>query len=120
MRAPWRFLREGGIGALSISALSARAGVAPTSIYHHFGSKAGLITALTEHSRALNVAWFRARLAGQTTNEGLLEAYLSGVREMIVSNAAPLSLILGALGQAKSLSPKSPPCWLRRAARPGA
>jgi AcrR family transcriptional regulator len=39
-------LREGGLPNLNLRALSARTGVALSSVYHHFGSKSELLAAL--------------------------------------------------------------------------
>jgi AcrR family transcriptional regulator len=47
---------EGGLDALTISALTARSGVSNGSVYHHFGSRAGLFAVLYQESFADCVA----------------------------------------------------------------
>ncbi|XVS62577.1 TetR/AcrR family transcriptional regulator [Actinosynnema sp. CA-299493] len=47
---------EGGLDAVTISALTARSGVSNGSVYHHFGSRAGLLTVLYGESFAHCVA----------------------------------------------------------------
>ncbi|WP_179118209.1 TetR/AcrR family transcriptional regulator [Saccharothrix sp. ALI-22-I] len=47
---------EGGLDAVTISALTARSGVSNGSVYHHFGSRAGLFAVLYGESFAHCVA----------------------------------------------------------------
>ncbi|GAB3009360.1 TetR/AcrR family transcriptional regulator [Saccharothrix stipae] len=47
---------EGGLDAVTISALTARSGVSNGSVYHHFGSRAGLFSVLYGESFAHCVA----------------------------------------------------------------
>lgn len=47
---------EGGLDAVTISALTARSGVSNGSVYHHFGSRAGLLAVLYGESFAHCVA----------------------------------------------------------------
>jgi AcrR family transcriptional regulator len=50
---------EGGFGATSTAAVAARAGVSEGIVFHHFGSKQGLLTAVAEHyGRGLATAMF--------------------------------------------------------------
>ncbi len=56
-----RVLAEGGIEALTISAIAAKAGVYGSAIHYHFGSKEGLKTVLVE--QLLNDERLRAELA---------------------------------------------------------
>lgn len=52
---------EGGFDATSTAAVAARAGVSEGIVFHHFGSKQGLLTAVAEHyGRGLAVAMFEA------------------------------------------------------------
>jgi AcrR family transcriptional regulator len=49
-------VEEGGLDAVTISALTARSGVSNGSVYHHFGSRAGLFAVLYGESFAHCVA----------------------------------------------------------------
>lgn len=49
IRATTEILEAQGLGAVTIRAVATRAGVAPMSVYNHFGDKQGLLDAVAEH-----------------------------------------------------------------------
>ncbi|WP_128773581.1 TetR/AcrR family transcriptional regulator [Actinomyces oricola] len=49
IRATTEILEAEGLGAVTIRAVAAHAGVAPMSVYNHFGDKQGLLDAVAEH-----------------------------------------------------------------------
>ncbi|MBY8850092.1 TetR/AcrR family transcriptional regulator [Saccharothrix sp. MB29] len=48
--AALELVAEGGLDAVTISALTARSGVSNGSVYHHFGSRSGLFAVLYRES----------------------------------------------------------------------
>jgi AcrR family transcriptional regulator len=82
-------------GSLSIAQVCQRAGVQPPSLYHHFGSKEGLIAAAVE---AVGRGWLE-RIAASLPPEGDLDARLAaarrGWRSFIEAPDRPVTLLIG-------------------------
>jgi AcrR family transcriptional regulator len=85
-------LLERGYSGLSIAAVCERADVAPTSVYWHFGSKAGLMEAVLLRSGG-HADQIRRRAVRAATPEARLAALLEGVRGLVLSQ--PLGSLTG-------------------------
>jgi AcrR family transcriptional regulator len=85
-------LRERGYSGLSIASVCARADVAPTSVYWHFGSKAGLMQAVLARG-AGHAERIRRRVERAKTPEGRLRSLIAGIRELVRSQ--PLGSLTG-------------------------
>ncbi|MFE2276958.1 TetR/AcrR family transcriptional regulator [Streptomyces sp. NPDC059454] len=83
--AALRVYAESGEQGLTVSAVTAASGVSPGSLYHHFGSMDGLLTALL-------MRWLERLLAGMVTAleesdsaragvHALVQAYLAFIRD---------------------------------------
>ncbi len=75
-------LWEGGYPALSISAVCKRAEVSAASLYHHFGDKAGLMTAMIEASLGHASRRFFELIGEETRTLAKLERYVLAMREL--------------------------------------
>lgn len=64
---------EGGVDAVTISALTARSGVSNGSVYHHFGSRAGLFAVLYGESFAHCMAALAPALGDGDAERGVRE-----------------------------------------------
>ncbi|WP_033824631.1 TetR/AcrR family transcriptional regulator [Kitasatospora sp. MBT63] len=71
-------LTEGGGEALTFPALAARTGLARSSVYEYFRSRAAVIEALCEEDLPLWVAEIEAGMAACDTAEARVEAYVRG------------------------------------------
>ncbi|MBI1237793.1 MAG: TetR family transcriptional regulator [Alphaproteobacteria bacterium] len=98
-----------GYGGLSISAICARAGVAPTSVYWHFGSKAGLLAAMIERALIRDLDFYRTRVDAQPNLSSQLDSYLSAVAEGIRAGRTSAAVVFAALGEAASQAPEIVP-----------
>ncbi len=94
-------LGDHGYGALSISGICTRAGVSPTSLYHHFGDKAGLLSAMIDESLVRNTQRYLSSMAGLVSPLDQLDAFMASVRQVFVDDAQNSSAILSALSQAR-------------------
>jgi AcrR family transcriptional regulator len=75
------FARDGVSDAATQDIVS-EAGVAPTALYHHFGSKAGLFLAVAEEVYELFLSGLRSALDGVTDFDGALDALISRAGEL--------------------------------------
>lgn len=106
VEAGLEILGEDGYSGFSVSAVSKRAKISVTSLYHHFGDKAGLLAAMVDHSVAQNAEAFSARWrASQDPVEGLL-GFIAAARTFAVDRRRNSSAILLALSQARADSPE--------------
>lgn len=86
-------LRERGYAGLSISAVCERADVAPTALYWHFGSKAGLMEAVIARISGGHAERIRAEAAAAQTPAERLERMIAGIRALVTSQ--PLGSLTG-------------------------
>lgn len=98
-------LGEGGYGALSISAVCKRAGVAPTSIYWHFGDKEGLMAAMVKYSLRREFDNFMAAFEQKRSKELLIDAYFSVFRAQIVSDKPSCWAVISTLAEGRREAP---------------
>ena len=86
-------MAEGGYARTVMSAVCRRAGVRPPAIYHHYGSKDGLIASVVE---TVASAWLteleRASREGTTLDERVAAA-LRGWRALILDPQGPVLLL---------------------------
>ena len=85
-------LEERGYSGLSIAAVCERADVAPTSVYWHFGSKAGLMEAVLLRGGG-HAERIRELAAAEPTPAARLAALLAGLRGLVVGR--PLGSLTG-------------------------
>ncbi len=80
------FYRD-GFRAVGVDTIIARAGVAKTTLYHHFGSKNELVVAYLEQSNRRFWDWFEAAIAGPGTPRAKLAALFDAVARLAISPA---------------------------------
>ena len=105
-------LRRRGYAGLSISALCERAEVAPTAVYWHFGSKAGLMEAVIARISGHYVERIRAEAMAASAPSERLDRMISGIRSLVTTQ--PLGSLTGVavVGEGRHVTPE-----LRRALR---
>jgi AcrR family transcriptional regulator len=86
-------LEERGYAGLSIAALCEHAAVAPTAIYWHFGSKAGLMEAVLGRIDGGFVERIRVDVAATTDPDERLDRLIAGIRELVTTQ--PLGSLTG-------------------------
>ena len=101
-----QLLSEEGYGALSISAICKRANVSATSLYHHFGDKAGLLKEMVETALEHNVALLTGSVRGMTDPLERLDAFLEMDRQVFLNDRANCGAVLMALSQARGEAPE--------------
>ncbi|GLY46557.1 TetR/AcrR family transcriptional regulator [Lentzea sp. NBRC 102530] len=77
LHAALRLVEEGGLDAVTIAALTERSGMSNGSIYHHFGSRAGVFAQLYADSYSRCVAAMLPALQAPTAAEGVRGLTLS-------------------------------------------
>ncbi len=97
---------EGGYSALSISAVCKRAEVSPTSIYWHFGDKAGLMTAAVKHTLKHDFALFMTEFEKYRTVDTLIDAYQKVLRAIIVNERPSSWAVLSTLAEGRQEAPE--------------
>jgi len=73
-------LAGGSYASTSISAICARSGVPPTSIYWHFGSKEGLLAAVMEEGAE---RWFQSTFEWESPSGGLIEGLSAKMDQLV-------------------------------------
>jgi AcrR family transcriptional regulator len=96
IEATLALLGEGGYAALSISAICKRADVSPASLYHHFGDKAGLVTAVIEESVRAGARLFVTETSRRDGPLAQLDAFLEVTREIQRNPTNPITVLLKA------------------------
>ena len=101
-------LSEGGYSALSISAICKRADVSAASLYHHFGDKAGLLTAMIEHALTTGARRYVELVGQHDTPLAQFDAYIEATRQLgkdrVNDPMAALASLAEATGDAPELS----------------
>lgn len=99
-------LGEHGYGGLSISAVCKAAKVAPTSIYWHFGDKAGLMAAMVKYSLRRDFDNFMREFDKHRTTDALIDAYLRVFRWQIVSETPSCWAVIATLAEGRREAPE--------------
>ena len=86
-------LRERGYAGLSIAAVCEGAEIAPTSVYWHFGDKAGLMEAVLDRIGGRHSERILAVATGGGSPRERLERTLAGMRELVLTQ--PLGSLTG-------------------------
>jgi AcrR family transcriptional regulator len=93
LQAAVDLLTERGYAGLSISGICAKADIAPTSLYWHFGSKAGLMEAVLDRIAGGHVDRIRASVARAAEPLERLDRLIVGLRELVTTQ--PLGSLTG-------------------------
>jgi AcrR family transcriptional regulator len=106
LEAAVELLREKGYAGLSIAALCDRVDLAPTSIYWHFGNKAGLMEAVLGRISGNYVERIRAEVAAATNVGERLDRLIAGIRALVTSQ--PLGSLTGVaiLSEGRHVTPE--------------
>ncbi|WP_306251156.1 TetR/AcrR family transcriptional regulator [Parvularcula sp. IMCC14364] len=104
LEAALDILGTSGYGALSISAVCKQAGVSATSLYHHFGDKAGLLSAMIDEAFTRNERHYIARIEQMQSPLEQLDAFMTSVRDVFTDDSRNSGAILAALSQARGNS----------------
>lgn len=86
-------LRERGYAGLSISAVCERADISPTSLYWHFGNKAGLMEAVVERTSGHAERIHRAVRDAAGNPRERLRKLIASIRELVLTQ--PLGSLTG-------------------------
>jgi AcrR family transcriptional regulator len=84
LEAACALFQERGYPGLSISSICERANIAPTSIYWHFGDKAGLLRAIVERTSGHAPQIRKAVLRAAGDREAQLDILIRKIRELVV------------------------------------
>lgn len=106
LEAAVALLREKGYAGLSIAALCDRADVAPTAVYWHFGSKAGLMEAVITRISGGHVERIRAELADAEGPDRRLDLLIAGIRALVTTQ--PMGSLTGVaiVGEGRHVTPE--------------
>lgn len=112
-------LADGGIDAITIEALTTTSGAANGSIYHHFGSRQGVLVAAVDRAFAGAMAAAAPALDRRPAPEAIADfvaRYVAWVRthrrEATILYGAPLALDPGEVSSAKQASFAPVVAWL--------
>lgn len=98
-------LSERGYAGTSISAICEHAGVAPTSIYWHFGSKAGLLQAVLRQQGSIHFESIRDAASGGDPLDRL-DRMLAAMRELATTRPPGSLTSLSVLAEARHVAPE--------------
>ncbi|EQD37557.1 transcriptional regulator, TetR family, partial [mine drainage metagenome] len=82
-------LASEGVGAVSPATVGRRAGLARSSVYQYFDSTASIIATAVEEAFPPANAALAAALAGATTPEGRIDAYVRETLRLAAAGARP-------------------------------
>lgn len=86
-------LREQGYPGLSIARVCERAEVSPTSVYWHFGDKAGLMAAVLAHVSRHHAEHIAAAVPAARSSKAAAQQTLAAIRELVLTQ--PLGALTG-------------------------
>ena len=114
LEAAQLLIADRGYAGASVGAICKQSGVVRTSLYYHFGSKAGLLAAVA--NRVFEAWDERIRNAALASVDPLerLEGLLEGMREMVVREPAFAQLLFGVALEGKSIPPEVGETMLRK------
>ena len=100
LEAATDLFHEKGYGGLSISAICKRVGIAPTSLYWHFGDKAGLMRAIIENtSTGYTDQLQQSILAADGDINQQLSLLVDGVKSLVMAQPAGTLSFVSMLAQ---------------------
>jgi len=99
-------VRDHGYAGLSIARICERADVAPTSIYWHFGNKAGLMEALIGRIGGGHAGRIQELAAVETSPARRLDRAIEGIRELVTTQ--PFGSLTGVaiIGEGRHVTPE--------------
>ncbi len=97
--AALELVEEGGLDAVTIAALTERSGMSNGSIYHHFGSRAGVFAQLYADSYARCVAAMLPALGDRPAGEGVRDLTLRYL-DWVTANPSRARFLYAAPGHA--------------------
>ncbi|MFQ5697217.1 MAG: TetR/AcrR family transcriptional regulator [Myxococcota bacterium] len=106
LEAAAEILRETGYAGLSISGVCARAGISPTSLYWHFGSKAGLMRAVVDHTSAHAQEIQSRVLAAGSDPEARLGELIAALRRLVITQPFGSLTGLALLAEGRHATPE--------------
>jgi AcrR family transcriptional regulator len=98
-------LSERGYAGTSISAICQRAEIAPTSIYWHFGSKAGLLQAVLRQQGSVHFDGIRSAASGGAPLDRL-DRMLTAMRELATTRPPGSLTSLSVVAEARHVAPE--------------
>src|SRR5207244_3180388 len=93
-----------GVGAFTIDAVAKRAGVAPMTVYHHFGSKDGLLQAMFDELSIRGGMHEVPRILANTDPLAALDGYISAFGQFWNSDPVVIGRILAMSALDESIS----------------
>ena len=97
LQAAVELVGAGGYAGTGVDAIAARAGVAKTAIYWHFGNKHGLLLAALERQQGAWVTELQAAVAEAGTPAERLDRLLAHVRAGVVNQPGARTMVLSLL-----------------------
>lgn len=99
-------LRDHGYAGLSIARICERADVAPTSIYWHFGSKAGLMEAVIDQIGGAHAGRILELVARGNTLGERLDLLIEAVRELVTTQPLGSLTSVAIVGEGRHVTPE--------------
>ncbi len=100
LAAATSLFQENGYAGLSISSICKRVGIAPTSLYWHFGDKAGLMRAVVENTSAGYAAQLQDSVlsaSGEPAKQ--LDLIVAGVKSLVTTQPSSTLSFVSMLAQ---------------------
>lgn len=106
LRAAIELLQEKGYSGLSIAGICERADIAPTSLYWHFGNKAGLMGAVLERIGGGGMERIREEVSRADTPAARLDVLIAALGRLTTTQ--PLGTLTGVaiLGEGRHVTPE--------------
>ncbi len=103
MKAATELVCDRGYTATGVDAICAKAGVAKTALYWHFGNKAGLVAAVVDELCQSWVDAIAAQVAASGTPFERLDQLLVGLRDIVENRAHLLAVVQVVVNEAAHL-----------------